>query len=68
MLSAQQQEDIRSRRALTEDDQRIVALRTSVRKAAEAKLDNGVIDTTDLLDKITDESTAAVNASYHVSS
>lgn len=65
MLSAQQQEDIRSRRALTEDDQRIVALRTSVRKAAEAKLDNGVIDTTDLLDKITDESTAAVNASYH---
>lgn len=65
MLSAQQQEDIRSQRALAEDDRRIVELRTSVRKAAEAKLDNGVIDTTDLLDKITDESTAAVNAAYH---
>lgn len=65
MLSAQQQEDIRSRRALIEEDRRIVELRTSVRKAAEAKLENGVIDTTDLLDKITDESTAAVNAAYH---
>ncbi len=65
ILSAQQQEDIRSRRSLMEDDERIVALRTSVRKAAEARLDNGVIDTTDLLDKITEESTAAVNAAYH---
>jgi hypothetical protein len=29
-----------------------------VRKAAESKLRNGIIDTTDLLDKITDESNA----------
>lgn len=65
MLSAQQQEDIRSCRALVEEDRRIVELRASVRKSAEAKLDNGVIDTTDLLDKITDESTAVVNAAYH---
>ncbi len=34
-------------------------LRRSVREAAEAKLRNGVIDTNDLLRKITDEATAA---------
>ena len=48
----------RLRRALTDDD-RIVALRRSVREAAESKLRNGVIDTNDLLQKITDEDAAA---------
>lgn len=47
----------RLRRSLSDDD-RIVALRRSVREAAEAKLRNGVIDTSDLLRKITDEATA----------
>lgn len=51
-------EIVRLRRALADDD-RIVALRRSVREAAEAKLHNGVIDTNDLLGKITDEDTAA---------
>ena len=40
-------------------DDRIVALRRSVREAAESKLRNGVIDTNDLLQKITDEAAAA---------
>ena len=44
-------------RALADDD-RIVALRRSVREAAESKLRNGVIDTNDLLRKITDEASA----------
>lgn len=48
----------RLRKALADDD-RIVALRRSVREAAESKLRNGVIDTNDLLQKITDEATAA---------
>lgn len=48
----------RLRKALADDD-RIVALRRSVREAAESKLRNGVIDTNDLLRKITDEATAA---------
>lgn len=48
----------RLRRALADDD-RIVALRRSVREAAESKLRNGVIDTNDLLQKITDEDAAA---------
>ena len=48
----------RLRKALADDD-RIVALRRSVREAAESKLRNGVIDTDDLLRKITDEAAAA---------
>ena len=47
----------RLRRALADDD-RIVQLRRSVREAAESKLRNGVIDTNDLLRKITEEETA----------
>ena len=49
----------RLRRALA-DDVRIVQLRRAVREAAESKLRNGVIDTNDLLRKITDESRAAI--------
>lgn len=49
---------VRLRKALADDD-RIVALRRSVREAAESKLRNGVIDTNDLLRKITEEATAA---------
>ncbi len=50
-------EIIRLRKAIADDD-RIVALRRSVREAAESKLRNGIIDTTDLLRKITDEASA----------
>lgn len=49
----------RLRKALADDD-RIVMLRRSVREAAESKLRNGVIDTNDLLQKITDEAAAAM--------
>lgn len=47
------------------NDARIVELRRSVRMAAESKLENGVIDATDLLRKITDETSAALNRSIH---
>lgn len=46
-------------------DSRIVELRRAVRMAAESQLENGVIDTTDLLRKITDETTAALSCSTH---
>lgn len=49
----------RLRKALADDD-RIVMLRRSVREAAESKLRNGIIDTNDLLQKITDEAAAAM--------
>lgn len=51
-------EIIRLRKALADDD-RIVALRRRVREAAESRLRNGVIDTNDLLGKITEEDAAA---------
>ena len=59
LQTAEESGDIaRLRKALADDD-RIVALRRSVREAAESKLRNGVIDTDDLLQKITDEAAAA---------
>lgn len=59
LQTAEESGDIaRLRKALADDD-RIVALRRSVREAAESKLRNGVIDTDDLLRKITDEAVAA---------
>ena len=48
-----------------DDDKRIVELRRSVRVAAESKLENGVIDATELLTKIADETTAILNQSTH---
>lgn len=47
------------------ENDRIVELRANVRKAAEAQLDNGIIDATDLLTKLTDEKQARLTASYH---
>ena len=50
---------------LMREDARIVELRAAVRRAAESQLENGVIDATALLTKITDEKLARLNASYH---
>lgn len=50
---------------LMREDARIVELRAAVRRAAESQLENGVIDATALLTKITDENLARLNASYH---
>lgn len=47
------------------DDSRIVELRRNVRLAAESQLKNGVIDATDLLRKISDETAAALARSTH---
>lgn len=60
LQAAQENGDIARLRKAIVDDDRIVALRRSVREAAESKLRNGIIDTRDLLSKITDESTASM--------
>ena len=52
-------------KAVMREDRRIVELRTRVRKAAESQLDNGIIDTTELLTRLTDEKQARLTASYH---
>lgn len=60
LQTAQDNGNIARLRRVLADDDRIVALRRSVREAAESKLRNGVIDTHDLLTKITEESAAAM--------
>lgn len=65
MQIAQDDGEIARLRNAVADDERIVRLRRSVRMAAESRLANGVIDTTDLLRKITDETAAAINRSTH---
>ena len=65
MQTVQDDEAIsRLQRALA-DDSRIVELRQSVRMAAESKLQNGVIETTELLRKIADETAARLNLTTH---
>ncbi len=64
MQTRSQLDHIDELKAVMEKNGRIVELRTNVRKAAEAQLDNGVIDATDLLTKLTDEKQARLNASY----
>lgn len=65
MQVASQLEKIRGIRDVMKDDSRIMALRANVRKSAESQLQNGIIDTTALLTKITDENQAALTARYH---
>lgn len=50
---------------LRKSDEEIVNLRTAVRKAAEAKLEHGIIDTNNLLEEITRENNAKTNRSIH---
>lgn len=65
-LQTQSQTDrISELRDIMNDDSRIVELRANVRKAAESQLENGVIDATALLTKITDENQARLTSSYH---
>lgn len=65
MQTTQDDGEIARLRQAVADDDRIVELRRSVRMAAESKLKNGVIDATDLLRKITDETSAALGRSTH---
>lgn len=54
----------RYRKIMTDDDE-IIRLRTSVRKAAEAKLTHGIIDVNGLLQEITRENKARTQQSVH---
>ncbi len=65
MQTTQDDGEIARLRSALEDDNRIVELRRSVRMAAESRLENGVIDATDLLRKIADETTATLNRTTH---
>ena len=65
LQSTGQSDKIDEIRRVMADDQRIIELRGNVRKAAESQLQNGVIDATALLTKITDENHARLTAAYH---
>ena len=65
MQITQEDGEIARLRKALEDDARIVELRRSVRMAAESKLRNGVINPTDLLQKIAEETTAVLNKNMH---
>ena len=65
MQTTQDDGEIARLRKAIEDDNRIVELRRRVRMAAESQLENGVIDATDLLRKITDETSASLARSTH---
>ena len=65
MQTRSQLDRIDELKAVMAKDDRIVELRQNVRMAAESQLDNGVIDATALLTKLTDEKQARLNASYH---
>ena len=61
----QQNENISRYRKLMEEDEEIIALRSSIRKAAESKLSHGIIDVNDLVKEINNENTARVQQTMH---
>ncbi|MDE7396840.1 MAG: TolC family protein [Muribaculum sp.] len=65
MLATSQSAAIAGLRTAMQNDAKIIALRGNVRRAAESQLANGVIDTTGLLTKISDENMARLTAGVH---
>lgn len=61
----QQSEEIQRYRMLMEQDEEIITLRQSVRKAAESKLSHGIIDVNDLVREINQENAARLQLSMH---
>lgn len=65
LQSASQRVTIEGIRNVMKDDSKIIELRANVRKAAESQLENGIIDATVLLTKISDENVARLMAQLH---
>ena len=61
----QQNENIERYRKLMAEDEEIITLRSSIRKAAESKLSHGIIDVNDLVKEINNENAAKVQQSMH---
>ena len=61
----QQNEEITRYKKLMADDEEIIQLRSAVRKAAESKLQHGIIDVNDLVREINQENAARVSQSMH---
>ena len=61
----QQNENIERYKKLMADDEEIISLRSSIRKAAESKLSHGIIDVNDLVKEINNENAAKVYGRVH---
>ena len=60
-----QNEDILRYKKLMADDEEIISLRSSIRKAAESKLAHGIIDVNDFVKEVNNENAAKVNGRIH---
>ncbi len=65
LLELQQADGILKYRELIKEDGKIISLRTDVRRAAESKLEHGIIDTNNLLQEITRENQSRIDLSTH---
>ena len=61
----QSSEEVNRYRQLLRNDAEIIALRTSIRQAAESKLAHGIIDVNDLIREINNENAAKLQQSIH---
>ena len=61
----QQNENILRYKKLMADDEEIISLRSSIRKAAESKLSHGIIDVNDFIKELNNENAAKVNGRIH---
>ena len=61
----EQNENISRYRQMMTDDEEIISLRSSIRKAAESKLAHGIIDVNDLVREINSENKARVEQCIH---
>ena len=61
----EQNENISHYRQMMTDDEEIISLRSSIRKAAESKLAHGIIDVNDLVREINSENKARVEQCIH---
>lgn len=65
MEQIQQNENISRYRQMMTDDEEIISLRSSIRKAAESKFAHGIIDVNDLVREINSENKARVEQCIH---
>ncbi len=65
LQTATQMKAIEGIREVMKEDSKIIELRSSIRKSAESQLENGVIDATALLKKISDENLACLISKLH---
>lgn len=65
LLEIQQTDGIAKYRQMILDDRKIVALRSDVRRAAESRLEHGIVDTDNLLQEITRENQSRIDLSTH---